>query len=323
MARVPLGWLSDFGWERGRLVMRETGVRLAVDRHVLAELGHWLIYLVVLGCAWGLGRLRRRRPLAILFAPQRARPWYLARGAALWTGVRSARREADADIAFYFEDATVGAPSPSRLPVLNGGCVNISKSHAAAVFERVFGRRLRLDPRVAQGDIVEKSERNGVHDGRVITGPCLPRPGRVYQRCIDSADGAGVCRDLRTVCVGGRPVVVWEKEKPAGSRFSINNRRATLREPADVFSAVEREAIGRFCDAMGLDWGGLDILRDRGDGQIYIVDVNKTDLGPVVALSWPDKIRSMARLGAALRGLIAARLAAAAETFPRRETETA
>ena len=47
---------------------------------------------------------------------------------------------------------------------------------------------------------------------------------------------------------------------------------------------------------MGLDWGGFDILRDRADGQNYIVDVNKTDLEPVIALCWADKLRSMHRL---------------------------
>jgi hypothetical protein len=58
---------------------------------------------------------------------------------------------------------------------------------------------------------------------------------------------------------------------------------------------------------MGLDWGGLDILRDR-DGRLYIVDVNKTDVGPVIALSWRDKIISMNRLSKALKQLIMQRI---------------
>ena len=263
MLKSGPGWLGDFGWEGGRLVLRQTDVRLIPDKHVVAELGHWIAYLLLLSCVAVLARLRPRRRLAILFTPQPARPWYLARGAALWAGVRSARREADADIAFYFEDSTAGSPPPSRVPVLNGRCKNISKSHAARVFERVFGRPLSVDPRVFDGEMVEKSEKNGVHDGRVVVGSRLPRPGYVYQRCVDTSDARGVCRDLRTVCVGGRPIVVWEKEKAAGSRFSINNRRAVLREPGEVFSAVELDGIRRFCLAMGLDWGGLDILRDR------------------------------------------------------------
>ena len=55
---------------------------------------------------------------------------------------------------------------------------------------------------------------------------------------------------------------------------------------------------------MGLDWGGFDILRDRADGQNYIVDVNKTDLEPVIALCWADKLRSMHRLSQALSALV-------------------
>jgi hypothetical protein len=55
---------------------------------------------------------------------------------------------------------------------------------------------------------------------------------------------------------------------------------------------------------MGLDWGGLDILRDRHDGRLYVVDVNKTDVGPLIAPSWPDKLRSMRRLADALVRLL-------------------
>ena len=78
------------------------------------------------------------------------------------------------------------------------------------------------------------------------------------------------------------------------------------RRPAEIFSADEIAAIGRFCAAMRLDWGGLDILRDRADGRIYVVDVNKTDVGPVIALSLPEKLRSVALLASALRALVEA-----------------
>ena len=96
-------------------------------------------------------------------------------------------------------------------------------------------------------------------------------------------------------------MIVWIKVKTPLGRFSIDNRRASLAEPAVVYTAREIELIRRFSARMGLDWGGLDVLRDRTDGRIYIVDVNKTDLGPVVALSWRDKLVSMHRLARALR----------------------
>jgi uncharacterized secreted protein with C-terminal beta-propeller domain len=63
-----------------------------------------------------------------------------------------------------------------------------------------------------------------------------------------------------------------------------------LRRVEEVFSADELAAIGRFCAEMKLDWGGLDILRDKATNKIYIVDANKTDMGPPTALPIADKM---------------------------------
>ena len=54
---------------------------------------------------------------------------------------------------------------------------------------------------------------------------------------------------------------------------------------------------------MKLDWGGLDILRDRANGRLYVVDVNKTDMPPL-ALPFRDKVRAIALLGDALKRLL-------------------
>lgn len=294
------GWISDFGWSNGRVEFRKTGHSVAIDRRFFAELFNWLVYLALLVVVAGWARLRRRRPLKIWYAPDRPRPWYLMRGAALWAGIGVARDEASADAAFYFDDVTSGhAPASTARRRFNFACRDVSKSHVAAVFEEVFGYPLAVDPAASSGPIVEKSELNGAHDGRVVRAPLRPRSGYVYQKLIETAD-RGLRHDLRTPCVDGAPVLVWIKAKPASASFAIHNSRAALVAPEEAFSAVELEAIGRFNARMGLDWGGLDILRDRIDGRIYVVDVNKTDLGPVIALSWRDKVVSMSRLAAAL-----------------------
>lgn len=302
---VPLGWLDDFAWSGGRVRVRQTGVVLAVDRHLVAEVASWIVYFGLLGVVAAAARLGRRRRLLIWYAPERPRPWYLLRGVALWAGIGVAGSASAADAAFYFDDVTRAEPPAADAPKrFNFACADISKSHVATVFETVFGYPLRVDPMTATGPIVEKSETNGVHDGRIVAAPIPARAGRVYQRLIDTTDDRGFGYDLRTPCVGGSPVVVWVKTKPAGERFAIHNRKAVLRDPTEVFSPPELEAIRGFNARMGLDWGGLDILRDRANGKIYIVDVNKTDVGPVIALSWRDKITSMGRLATALEALI-------------------
>jgi len=301
----PRSWISDFAWTDGRLEVRKTGIRLPLNIDVLAEIASWGLWLALLWPVAFVARLRRRTPLAIWFAPERPRPWYLVRAAAMWVGIDVGRRPDEAAAAFYFDDVTVGVPeSAGPLRGLNFGCADVSKSHVAAVFEAVFGYPLSVDALTTAGPMVEKSEKNGVHDGRIVEGPLSPRAGCVYQKLIDTAGDDGACRDLRTPCAGGEPVLVWIKVKPPGRRFAIQNRRATLHRPSDVFSPRELDLIRTFNARMGADWGGLDILRDRQDGRIYIVDLNKTDLGPLIALGWIDKFRSMTRLGRALERLV-------------------
>lgn len=298
-------WGSDFEIGRGRVRVLETGADLALDRTLIGEALVWLGYhLVVRARSWWMA-LARPNPPRIWFSPVRPRPWYLVWSAMAWTGIRLAATPERADIAFAFEDVTwSSADGASGRAAINAGCADVSKSRVAEVFEAVFGYPLALDPEHWTGPAVEKAEANGTHDGAIISCPTPRRPGRHYQRLIDTSDGA-FAYDLRTSCVGGRPVAVWIKRKAEDARFSIHNLEATLHDPRTVFSGPERVQIETFLGAMGVDWAGLDILRDRQSGRIYIVDVNKTDVGPIIALSWGDKIRSTGRLAKALEGLLA------------------
>jgi hypothetical protein len=98
-------------------------------------------------------------------------------------------------------------------------------------------------------------------------------------------------------------VVVFIKRRPRAERFENHNTSVSLGDPKKLFSADEIEKIGVFAREMKLDWGGLDILRDRASGRLYIVDVNKTDMPPL-ALPFIDKMRASRRLGLALKELV-------------------
>ena len=104
----------------------------------------------------------------------------------------------------------------------------------------------------------------------------------------------------------GRAVVVWVKQRAAGVRFLPPNISATRHAPEDIFSEMELGRISRFVKAMGADWCGLDILRDEASRRIYVVDVNKTDAGPIIALSLREKLASTAILANSLLGMIEA-----------------
>jgi len=101
-------------------------------------------------------------------------------------------------------------------------------------------------------------------------------------------------------------VVVFVKKKPAAARFSIQNTSVVVKAPEEVFSTTEIDQLQRFCAAMKLDWGGLDVLREQASGRLYVVDVNKTDTGPAVVLNWRDRARATTLLSEALRRMVSA-----------------
>jgi len=51
-------------------------------------------------------------------------------------------------------------------------------------------------------------------------------------------------------------------------------------EVGKLLKPDEVERLLQFCEAIGLDYGELAVLRDNGDGRIYVVDVNNTPDGP-------------------------------------------
>ncbi|MEL6259180.1 MAG: hypothetical protein AAFQ67_09000, partial [Pseudomonadota bacterium] len=112
----------------------------------------------------------------------------------------------------------------------------------------------------------------------------------------DNEIEGGLVEDLRTCIVGGKPVLVFRKRRPLDRRFQNHNVDVELEQPTSVYSDDELDLISRFAQELGLDWGGVDVLRDRSTGRIHIVDANKTDMGPPVAANLGDKLKSTRRM---------------------------
>lgn len=298
-------WASDFEFARGRVRVRKTGADLKIDRALLADVRAWAACYAPVRLMGAWRRLTRPGP-RVWFTPDQPRPWYLVWNAATWSGVRFAKTPQQADAAFYFDDSTLGrAPRLGPERRINYDCTDVSKSRVAAAFEAAFGYALAVDPTTWTGQAVEKGENNGAHDGRLVQCPTVPLPGRTYQRVVDNSDGDFV-DDLRTPVVGGRPRAVFIKRRPLADRFANFNTRVTLTTPEAVFSADEIERLSAMAAELRMDWGGFDVLRDRISGKIYVVDANKTDMGPPLALPLKDKLRATAVLAAAFRELAAA-----------------
>lgn len=280
------------------------GGRITWDRSILR--GLWIVPYLQLRGRWD-------RPVkrgTIAFYPHPAGPWYTLPLALAGTGLRVTRNVKAADAVMIFDDRTQSdVPLPdTRATLLNAGVTDVSKTHVGRVFEAVFGYPLSLDPLTHVGPMVQKSDVNGVHDGRIVDGPLLsPVAGCVYQHPVESHVRDGVTEDLRCVCVGGTVVQVFRKEKPHEARFKAVYLETVLRDTDKTFTADEQMLIARFCKTIGLDFGSLDVLRDYADeGRVYIVDVNKTCM-PVLSMPVGELETGLRRIGVAAEAFILGR----------------
>lgn len=294
-------WWTDWAYRDGVVSIKSTGHRLPLRGKLISNCLNWLVFYIVME-AWRIAALRIRGP-RIAFTPQQPRPWYFIWSCTHAVGGRVVRDQAGADLTIYFEDATASpAPElPQTRAHMNFGCCDVSKSHVARVFEQTFGYSIAVNPSVHAGPVVEKSEINGAHDGRILQAPFAPEPACAYQRLIDNRCSENRVMDYRCVIVGREMPLLFIKRREIGRRFTNINCDVRLVETHEVFSAAEISQLIEFAARMGLEWGAMDVLRDRVDGRLYVVDVNKTNIDPPVAMPLKDKLKAVSRVGKALK----------------------
>jgi hypothetical protein len=255
-------------------------------------------------------RIAFRPRMRVLFHPKQPSHWQALYKICALRGDRVVTDPAEPyDFAVHFTIEPRPCTLPEDPPVLNRHCLDVSKRRVAAVFEEVFGYPLALDPLTWQGPLVEKSDRNYTHDGRILHGPLAPgdvHPDRVYQRLVDAIEDGHVL-EFRTPIYGGHVPVVFPKRRRFVERVG-DVASAEIARPETIYSPEELTALGRFAAAMRLDYGELDVLRDRADGRIYVVDVNPTPEGPRTGLSPEDKRRALRLLADAFDAYLETRL---------------
>ncbi len=306
---------GEFEINGNQIIAKETGAQIPLTTGFFRDAWRIASFVGVVQGIRAARLMRMREPRArISFFPNKPRSYYAIWPVCQLADVKIVNDPHEADLHFYFEDReflTAPRATPSNKPAFNVGCFDIRKSVVARVFEETFGYGLAIDPTTHQGPVVEKSESNGKHDGRIVVCPLTqPARDRVYQRLVDNTFDGREFVDIRTPVVGGRIPFVYLKRRTRELRFSNDNHRVDLVDADAMLSKQEQTQIAGFASAMALDFGGLDVLRDRADGRIYIVDANKTDMGPPSALSGLNKLKAMRGLADAFANLVDKRLGA-------------
>ena len=262
------------------------------------------------------GYRRPPRPVTVLAYPDRItrHPHILLAKlcAALGYPVTSdPARPFDIAVAYHdrtFTDPEVLAPIPDGVPVINGRCLDISKVRVDREVEAVFSVRTLLDPTRHAGPMVEKSDENAAEGRRIVEGPMEPRDGFVYQRLIDTTEPDGHYTEHRVAVHDGRVPLVYRKRIREADRFSKVAASVDVVEAEDDFSADELDGILEVCRRMGLDFGEVDVLRDRESGVPVPIDVNRTPLAALRYLTPDDRRQAIGTLAASFQTMCEDRL---------------
>jgi len=187
--------------------------------------------------------------------------------------------------------------------VLNFQGRDISKTLVNSTFKSIFGYSLSVDPRTYNGKCVMKLNWNALHEGQILQCPSKPLDGDVvYQRLVRNEVEDGLIEDMRVPIFSDKIPFVYLKYRTVDNRLVDRVHtaiKAIIAEVDDMLSDEEQENICRFARKMGLDYCEVDVLRDRDDGRIYIVDANNTPSGPPSPISNNDAKVAVARLAGA------------------------
>lgn len=206
------------------------------------------------------------------------------------------------DVVFKFVKTTFSDPLPGNRfgveHIINGEFTSISKRALNAAFEEVFGYVLGVVPTTYAGAIVVKSNLNGTNDGRVVEGPIAPaevEAEKVYQKAIDNTvPGQDLVLDYQVPVHGDQIPLVYLKYRPTKARFLDESTYAVVKQPTEVFSESEIKKILQLARHMGMDYGEFDVLRDKEDGRIYVVDASQRSWNHPRGLKEPDRKRALA-----------------------------
>ncbi|MCP4458991.1 MAG: hypothetical protein GY816_13365 [Cytophagales bacterium] len=193
------------------------------------------------------------------------------------------RAEAKAILGVFYEYTTfkkefgvLQTLAEGGLKVLNIQSRDISKNYVDAIHQEVFGYSTRIDPTNFNGKCVRKSDTNALHDGIILDCPIEKiEEGFIYQILIDNKNDKGFFEDMRIAIVGQELPICYLKYRNDEQQFG-HKSTADLTTVEKVLSSQEIEKVKEFAKISKIDFAEIDILRDKKDGKIYVIDVNDT-----------------------------------------------
>ena len=259
----------------------------------------------------------------ILFLPEPPKPIFVIHKILLFLGYRITDNTSHAvhlgmkwlnafDGSPFLPDVTVFEKlslPPHRIPIINMSCRDVSKRQVSVAFEKFFGYSVSIDPLIYKGQCVRKSNWNGLHVGTILECPiAIPEGDFVYEKLINNEAGNGFVEDIRVPIFKNIIPFVYIKQRTLDDRLVDRKhtaKKVILSEASAYLNKDEINKIFQFCEFLGLDYGEIDVLRNKDDGKIYIVDVNNNPAGPPEPITPVDQSYAIIRLAKAFEDAFA------------------
>lgn len=174
----------------------------------------------------------------------------------------------------------------TALNVINLYSRDISKLYIDSLHSKVFGYATIINPATFHGTIVKKSDINAKHDGEIMQGPVnSTEDGFIYQILIDNTYSDELVMDIRVPVVCEVLDFAYIKFRDISERFKNTTTSTKTEDINQLFNNDEIALLNKYCRELNLEYGELDVLRNKNDGKIYVVDVNNTPQGPPANIS--------------------------------------
>jgi len=161
--------------------------------------------------------------------------------------------------------------------IVNQDFVGCNKLTLDRHFKEVTGRTVQVGPQ-HNGPIVVKSIVNSRHDGRIYQAGQLDQVAdhQFTSRLINNvAEDDRFVEDFRIHICGDQICPIgWKKWRPKNRRFGTQADKAWVIPTRMYLSPEEMSQILQVAQALKLDFGEMDVLRDRDTGYFWVVDVN-------------------------------------------------
>ena len=186
------------------------------------------------------------------------------------------------DATFSPRDHILRRLAAQNINIININCEDISKLYVDQVFHTVFGYSVMVDPLRYTGKCVVKSNLNAQGGEKIISCPIdTIETGVIYSKLINNEVEDGMVLNYRVPVFKQVIPFVYLKKNTVKQRLN-GFISVQLAQVYDVFSEDEICKILSFCQRIGLDYGELDILRDKEDKQLYIIDANNTPYSTIL-----------------------------------------